>query len=292
MLKKILLGKKAIITGGNQGLGLQIARNFIYAGADIMICARNINKLKTAQKELRGISSSGQKIMIQETDVSSENDVIEAVNKTLNVLDGCHILVNNAGIYGPKGNIETVNWTEWIRAIEINLYGSILMSKALLPHLKKQNYGKIIQLSGGGATNPLPHLSSYAVSKAAIVRYAETLAEEVRFWGIDVNCIAPGALNTKMLDEILSAGPKLVGKNFFERSLKQKKEGGTPLKKGADLALFLASDASNGITGKLISAVWDNWENWPQNKVELSKSDVYTLRRITGRDRGLKWGDK
>ena len=201
-------------------------------------------------------------------------------------------MINNAGVYGPKGKIETIEWNEWIKAIEINLYGSILMTIAILPHFKKQQYGKIIQLSGGGATNPLPYISSYAVSKTAIVRYAETLAEEVREKNIDVNCIAPGALNTKMLDEILKAGPELVGKTFFERSLKQKKYGGTSLQKGADLALFLASNASDGITGKIISAVWDNWKDWPQHLDELTKSDIYTLRRIVGKDRGLKWGDK
>jgi 3-oxoacyl-[acyl-carrier protein] reductase len=95
-----------------------------------------------------------------------------------------------------------------------------------------------------------------------------------------------------MLDEILEAGPEKVGQAFYERSLKQKESGGAPLSRGADLALFLASAASDGITGKLISAVWDDWEHWPEHLNELSSSDVYTLRRIAGRDRGFTWGDK
>jgi 3-oxoacyl-[acyl-carrier protein] reductase len=166
------------------------------------------------------------------------------------------------------------------------------MSRAVLPHFKGQRYGKVIQLSGGGATNPMPRISAYAVSKAAIVRYAETLSEEVRGLGIDVNAMAPGALNTGMLDEILLAGPEKVGQDFYDRAVKQKQAGGAGLDMGADLALFLASDASNGITGKLISAVWDDWEHWPEHLTELSTSDVYTLRRIAGRDRGFDWGDK
>ena len=214
------------------------------------------------------------------------------VADTLKVLGGCHILVNNAGIYGPKGEIESVDWAEWAKAIEINVYGSILMCRALLPHFKAQGYGKVIQLSGGGATNPLPRISAYAVSKAAIVRFAETLAEEVRGTGIDVNAIAPGALNTRMLDEIIEAGPERVGQVYYDRSLKQKESGGAPLDKAADLALFLASAASDGITAKLISAVWDDWEHWPDHLDELSSSDAYTLRRIAGRDRGFTWGDK
>ena len=292
MMQKVLAGKQAIITGANQGLGLEIARKFVLAGADLMLCARNASMLEDARAELAGLASFGQKIVTQVADVSMECDVHNVVAQTLELLGGCHILVNNAGVYGPKGEIESVDWADWMKAIEINVYGSVLMSRAVLPHFKAQGYGKVIQLSGGGATNPLPRISAYAVSKAAIVRYAETLAEEVRGTGIDVKSIAPGALNTRMLDEILQAGPEKVGQAFYERSVKQKETGGAPLDKGADLALFLASSASDGITAKLISAVWDDWEHWPEHLDELSSSDVYTLRRIAGRDRGFEWGDK
>ena len=102
----------------------------------------------------------------------------------------------------------TVDWGEWMRAIEINLYGSVLMCRAVSAVISEARRGKIVQLSGGGATNPLPRISAYAVSKAAIVRFVETLAEEVRDEHIDVNAIAPGALNTRMLDEVLEAGPR------------------------------------------------------------------------------------
>jgi 3-oxoacyl-[acyl-carrier protein] reductase len=176
--------------------------------------------------------------------------------------------------------------------MEINVFGSMFMSRALIPVFRAQKYGKIIQISGGGATNPLPHLSAYAASKAAIIRYAETIAEELKGSGIDVNAIAPGALNTRLLDEILDAGPKKVGNTFYQKALKQKETGGSSLSMAAELAVFLASGASNGITGKLISAIWDRWEEWPNHLEELSRSDAYTLRRLIGRDRGFDWGDK
>lgn len=291
-MRKILSGKTAIITGANQGFGLEVAKKYVLAGANVMLCARNTVLLNKAHAELDKLVTPGQKILAKAADVSVEDDVRALVSETFAKLDGCQILVNNAGIYGPKGEIEAVDWAEWIKAIEINVFGSILMCRAVLPHFKAQKYGKIVQLSGGGATNPLPRISAYAVSKAAIVRFAETLAEEVRGSGIDVNAIAPGALNTRMLDEILEAGPEKVGKAFYERSLKQKESGGAPLDRGAELALFLASTASDGITGKLISAIWDNWEHWPEHLDELSSSDVYVLRRIIGRDRGFTWGDK
>jgi NAD(P)-dependent dehydrogenase (short-subunit alcohol dehydrogenase family) len=291
-MEKVLADKVAIITGANQGFGLEVARKYLAAGAHLVLCARNGVLLEEVRAELSNSATSGQQVLAMAVDVSVEAEVQELVSTTARELGGYHILVNNAGVYGPKGNIEDVDWAAWIKAIEINVYGSVLMCRATLPHFKAQGYGKIIQLSGGGATNPMPRISAYAVSKAAIVRFAETLAEEVRGMGIDVNAIAPGALNTRMLDEILEAGPEKVGKDFFERAVKQRDSGGVPLGRGADLALFLASPASDGITGKLISAVWDNWEQWPAHLDVLSTSDLYTLRRIAGRDRGFDVGDK
>ena len=287
-----LNGKVAIITGANQGLGLEISRRYVQAGASIVVCARNAELLAEVKQELAKGLSPGQKIEMLPADVSDVESVSHLVDSALQRFGRIDILVNNAGIYGPMGPIEEVDWAEWIRAIEINLFGSILMCRAVLPTMKAQRQGKIIQLSGGGATNPMPNVSAYAVSKAAIVRFADTLAEEVREFNIDVNAIAPGALNTRMLDEVLSAGPEKVGQAFFNRAIKQKESGGAGFDNGADLATFLASDDSNGITGKLISALWDKWEKWPEHIEELQTSDAYTLRRIAGRDRGFSWGDK
>jgi NAD(P)-dependent dehydrogenase (short-subunit alcohol dehydrogenase family) len=285
-----LSGRNAIVTGASQGLGLAIARAFVEAGASVAICARDESSLNAAVSELRSVARESQKIIARRADVAEETDVAAFVDFALRELGRVDILVNNAGIYGPLGAIEDVDWAAWVRAIEINLMGSVLFCRALLPHFKQNRSGKIIQLSGGGATNPLPRISAYAASKAAIVRFAETLAEEVREWGIDVNSIAPGALNTRLLDEVLAAGPDRVGDNFYNRSVKQKESGGAGLQKGTELALFLASTASDGVTGKLISAVWDPFPEFPEHSEDLRKTDVYTLRRIVPKDRGLKWG--
>jgi 3-oxoacyl-[acyl-carrier protein] reductase len=132
-------------------------------------------------------------------------------------------------------------------------------------------------------------VTAYAASKAAVVRFAESLALEVKDEGIDVNAIAPGALNTRMMQELLAAGPAAVGSAFFARMKRIADEGGTPLEKGAALAVFLASAASDGITGKLLSAVWDPWHTLPAHLEDLARTDVYTLRRIVPPDRGLRW---
>lgn len=292
-MSQALAGRTAIITGANQGLGLAIARAFVEAGAaGVLLCARDAAKLEEARREVAAAAAPGQQVLAIAADVAVPTDVDRVVAAALDAFPALHALVNNAGVYGPLGAIEDVDWAEWVRAIEINLLGSVLACRAVLPHFKARRYGKIIQLSGGGATSPLPRISAYAASKAAVVRFAETLAEEVRGSGIDVNAVAPGALNTRMLDELLAQGPDRVGRAFYERSLEQKRKGGTPLDRGAALAVFLASAESDGITGKLISAVWDRWETFGSHRDELRASDVYTLRRIVGKDRGLEWGDR
>lgn len=290
-MSAVLAGRTALITGASQGLGLEIARAYLDAGAaGIVICGRDHVALEGALSELRERAAPGQTVLGEPADVSRVDDVERLVELALSQLGEVAILVSNAGVYGPKGTIEEVDWAEWTRAIEINLLGSVLPARALVAHLRERGYGKIVQLSGGGATGPLPGLSAYAASKAAIVRFAETLAEELREHRVDVNAIAPGALNTRMLDEVISAGAERVGEDFYRRALEQQRSGGVPLSRGAELAVFLGSAASDGITGKLLSAVWDPWATLPEHRRDLD-SDVYTLRRIVPGDRGLDWGE-
>ncbi len=284
-------GRTALITGGTQGLGLEIALHYLRAGvAGVCICGRDRDALSAAREQLVEAAADGQRVVAAAADISSADAVERLVATTLEHFPDLTILVSNAGVYGPKGTIAEVDWREWARAIEINLFGSVLPARALVPHFKRRGYGKIVQLSGGGATNPLPGLSSYAASKAAVVRFAETLAEELREDHVDVNSVAPGALNTRMLDEVLVAGPERVGQGFYERALQQQRSGGVPLARGAELAVWLASAASDGVTAKLLSAVWDPWSQLPEHLDDLA-SDVYTLRRIVPRDRGHEWGD-
>jgi NAD(P)-dependent dehydrogenase (short-subunit alcohol dehydrogenase family) len=284
-------GRSALITGASQGLGLEIARAYLDAGvAGLCICGRDQLVLESALAELCERASPGQKVLGQRADVSNPEDVASLVKYARDGLGEVTILVSNAGVYGPKGRLGQADWSQWVRAVEINLYGSVLPARELLAHFIERGYGKVVQLSGGGATGPLPGLSAYAASKAAVVRFAETLAEELREHHVDVNAIAPGALNTRMLDEVLRAGPDLVGEAFYEKTIEQQRSGGIPLEQGAKLAVFLGSPASDGITGKLLSAVWDPWAQLPQHLDDL-ESDVYTLRRIVPADRGLDWGE-
>jgi NAD(P)-dependent dehydrogenase (short-subunit alcohol dehydrogenase family) len=279
----------ALVTGASQGLGRKIAEEYVREGAHVVICARDGKLIESTGKELEELAAADQRILTCTCDVSAAEQVetlFEEIERELGTLD---VLVNNAGVYGPKGSSETVDFAGWRRAIEINLFGTFLPARIAIRQMKQKGRGKIINLSGGGATSPMPRISAYAASKAAVVRLTETLAEELREFSIDVNAVAPGALNTRLLDEILEAGPDTVGNPFFEKALQQRDSGGVPLEKAARLCVYLASRQSDGITGKLISAQWDPWENLHQFREELAKSDVYTLRRIVPEDRGLEW---
>lgn len=286
-----LQNRNAIITGGSQGLGRAIIERYLEEGASVLFCARDGNQVEKVRNELGKSLLRGQRLLAQVCDVASDEQIDELFLRGDRDLGELHILVNNAGVYGPKGPSESVDLLEWRQCIETNLYGTYLPCRQAIMRFKKGGYGKIINLSGGGATNPLPNISAYAASKAAVVRLSETLAEELRPFHIDVNAVAPGALNTRLLDEVLLAGPGKVGPEFYARSLRQSQEGGVPLQLGADLCVYLASSQSDGITAKLLSAKWDSWASLHKRGEELSSTDVYTLRRITPEDRGKDWKD-
>jgi NAD(P)-dependent dehydrogenase (short-subunit alcohol dehydrogenase family) len=281
-MTQTLADRVAVVTGASRGLGLEIARAYVAAGATVVVTGRDEATLSAAVGTLR---AAGAQVEAVRADVSVPEDCARVVAATEDRFGPVTVLVNNAGVYGPMGAVEDVDWGEWARAIEINLYGPVLMCRAVLPGMRARGYGKIVNLSGGGATAPLPNISAYAAAKAAVVRLTETFAEELRGSGVDVNAIAPGALNTRMLDEVLAAGPDAVGESFYAKALQQRDSGGAGLEAGAALAVFLGSADSDGISGRLLSALWDDWATLPERRDALMAGDVYTLRRIVPEDR-------
>jgi 3-oxoacyl-[acyl-carrier protein] reductase len=284
--KVILKDKIAIITGGSTGIGRGIAVAFAKEGAHLMLSSRTLRDLKEARKEIIGKHSA--RVELFPADVSNPEAVKELVDLTLKKFPTVDILVNCAGIYGPIGLSTDIDSQKWLETINTNLWGAFLCMQAVLPVMLKNKSGKIINLSGGGAVAPFPRFSAYSASKAAVVRLTETIAEEVKGRGVYINAIAPGAVNTRLLDQAIAAG-KAAGEDFLARSLKQKQEGGVSPEKVAELAVFLASPQSDGLTGKLISLLWDNWRDIPQHMDKIMSSDIYTMRRIVPKDRGYDW---
>ena len=269
-----------------------MARELVLQGASVFICSRSASEVDATVDELkREKISKDQRIHGLRCDISKTADVDVLHDEITNKFGGLNVLINNAGVYGPMDDLVSVDWKSWRQAIEINLFGPVYITKKFLPHFIAARSGKIINLSGGGATSPMPGLSSYAVAKAGLVRFSETVAKELEEFGVDINCVAPGALNTRLLDEVLLNGRKTLNADFLDKMRKIKDAGGTDLSLGARCICFLASPDCNGVTGRLISAVWDDWANIDDYKAMLNDSDVYTLRRITAKDRRANWGD-
>lgn len=283
----LLSGKRAVVTGASRGLGRAIAEAFLAEGASVMICARNRAEIEKAAVALNEIAPG--RIYAMRCDMRNEADIEALASAAQIQLGGVDVLVANAGIQGPKGAFEENDWAKWTDTVRVNLIGGAYCCRTLLPALRRSPRGKILLLSGGGATKPMPFFSAYSASKAGIVRFGETLAEEVKPFGIDVNMLAPGALNTRMLDEVLEAGPDAVGDACYQNAIRQRDSGGASMDRATALAVKLVSSACDGITGRLISAQWDPWNRLEELTAELAPSDIYTLRRIVPQDRGKSW---
>jgi 3-oxoacyl-[acyl-carrier protein] reductase len=281
--------RTVVITGASRGLGLSIAQAFWDTGANLFLVARSGSALEEISERLRRSRQGGQEIAYVVADLGESETpqrIMAALNRFAARLD---VLVNNAAIIGPIGPFAGNDWTEWQRAIQVNLLAPAAICQGAIMRMKEQGGGVILNISGGGATSPRPNFSAYATAKAALVRMSETMAAEVFQYGIRVNCIAPGAMNTEMATAVLRAGPELSGEQEYRRTRDQAGRGATNMEVPAALAVYLASGECAGITGRLISAAWDPWKDLHHRAAELEGSDIYTLRRIVPEDRGQRW---
>jgi NAD(P)-dependent dehydrogenase (short-subunit alcohol dehydrogenase family) len=286
-VKDSLVGKNVILTGASRGLGRELAKAFWNHGANLLLVARTHSALQQLQKEL--VTSGLQNADIFVCDLMQPSAPDRIFSKARNIWDHVDVLINNAAIIGPIGKSWEIDRSEWRPVIEVNLMVPVELSMLCVSWMKEKGSGKIVQLSGGGATRPRPNFSAYSTAKTGLIRFSETLAEEVRPFNIQINCIAPGTLNTQMQESIRSAGPERAGFEEHADALQYLSKEDVGIRRAVDLCLFLASSDSDKITGKLISAVWDPWERLSGYIEDLLSSDIYTLRRIVPSDRGKDW---
>lgn len=277
----LLKDKVAIITGGSRGIGKAIAEAFLREGAKCVLVSRSQAELEQAKKDSRG------QVEILQADVSQSDSGEKIASYCLSTFGKIDILVNAAGIQGPIGLFYENDRQKWEETLHVNLLGTLFLMQVVVPVMLEQKSGKIINFSGGGATGSRPRFSAYAASKTAVVRLTEVAADELKGTGIDINAISPGAVNTNMTEEIIRAGPD-AGKEY-ESALKQKADESVSPVKATALSVFLASSHSDGLSGKLVSAIWDKWEDIPKHLNEIMSTDVYTLRRIKPEERGYNW---
>jgi NAD(P)-dependent dehydrogenase (short-subunit alcohol dehydrogenase family) len=286
---KALQGQTCLITGASRGLGAHIAGSCWNAGSNLALVARSAESLGRLAAGLPKRADQRIAVIVADlVDPDAPGTILAEAHRQFHSLN---VLVNNAAIQGPIGPLWQNDWAEWQSTIQVNLLAPVALCRLCVPWMSSHSdRSKIINLSGGGGTGPRPNFSAYSTAKAGIVRFTETFAEELRDLKIDVNCIAPGAMNTVMLQSLLAAGPTSAGQEEYAQALEVRDSGGADTARAAALCVFLASAASDGITGRLISAIWDPWEALPEHLEDLRKSDVYTLRRIVPQDRGFDWG--
>jgi len=267
-----------VITGSSTGIGRALAGRLLAGGHRVWGLARSDQSDFAAQ--------SGSRFCATACDVSDWGAVERAAVEIAAAWPFADGLVACAGVQGEVGRTVKADPGRWAATVQANLEGAFHAIRAFHSILERcPRRAKIVCFSGGGATKPRPNFSAYGVAKTGIVRLVETIAEEEKGRPLDINAVAPGAINTRLTDEILALGPQAAGEAEYGAALKQKAQGGQSLDKALGLVEWLLSPASDGVSGRLFSAQWDPWPISDEGKGELAKSDVYTLRRIVPEDR-------
>lgn len=272
-----LRGRVALVTGGAGGIGSTIAGALANEGAAVILLGRSENRLQAKAAVLQSI---GHTVSWVRGDVTDPEAMRDAVSSILNTYDRLDILVNCAGRYGPFGPVHRVDPEAWAANVRTNLVGAFNAIWAVVPAMIQGGRGgTIICLSGGGASKGRPTFSAYASSKAGVVRLAETIAEELRPHNIAVYVIAPGGVYSEMTEELLSSRTAAASEDVAEAE-RIKTTGGTAPRRIGELAVFLASGAGHPLTGRFISAVWDDWEAMARQAEAAALGEFYTLRRL------------
>lgn len=267
-----LKNKVVLITGAGRGIGKRLALGFAAAGARVGLVARSKPEIELTKLEIEHAGGSAVQLRADVTDAESVRSAADRLRAHAGEIDS---VVCAAGIQGPVGPLVEALPKAWAETIATNLVGVMYTIAAVLPGMIKRRTGKVIVLTGGGAAKPRPNFTAYAASKAGVARLADSLAEELSAHNIQVNCMSPGGAYTHMTDQILRAGDR-AGWKEIEDAQRIRITGGEPAEKQIQLALFLASERSNHVTGKFLH-VNDDWRRLENATIH---NDLYTLRRI------------
>lgn len=238
-----LEGRTALITGGSRGLGKAMARGFAEHGAAVMICSRNEEELEAAAKEIgEGLDTE---VFYEVADMGNRESVDQLAERALEVFDTVDILVNNAGMNQPQA-IDEIDDAKWDHQLEVNLTSVMRLTRALVPAMKEQKWGRVIHISSVLGVGSKPARNAYSATKAALIGLAKASALDLGEYGITVNCIGPGPFLTDMPMNLLSDAEK---EEFS--SATALKRWGEP-RELAGPALFLASEAGSYVTGEIL----------------------------------------
>ena len=270
-------GQIAVITGSGRGIGRAIALAYAREGAKLALAARSETEL---QETVSAVSELGAEAIAVRTDVTSQEDTERLAHRVVERFGRIDVLVNNAGNSGPVGPLHVNDIADWVNTINVNLTGTFLVCRAVIPVMLERSGGKIINLSGAGATNAWSNMSAYCSSKAAVVRLTEVLAQELDGKGITVNALGPGSVHTSMWDKMTEQAAQAGADFIHQLGLRVTSGGGASIDECAELAVWLASSESGELTGRLISASTDDFRGLPPRIAEIMAGDAYTLRRV------------
>lgn len=265
--------KSVLITGAGRGIGKRLAMGFAEAGARVALLARSQAELDLAKLEIE--QAGGTAIRLR-ADVRDLEQMAVAVDRVRVVFGGLDVVIAAAGVPGPIGPLLSTRARAWNESLEVNVIGVANTCRVTLPLMVEKRSGKLILIAGAGASTSRPNFTAYGAAKAAVVRFAECLADEVRDHNVQVNCMIPGGSYTNMTDEILHAGEEYAGSREIAEAEQIRLTGGESPERQTQLAIFLASERSNHISGKLIH-VSDDWKRLEKDNM---RPDLYTLRRV------------
>ena len=270
-----LAGKVAVVTGAGRGIGRAIALAYAREGARLVLAARNESEL---EEVVGAVEEAGAEAVSIRTDVTSQIATVRLARRALDRFGCIDILVNNAGISGPVGPLQDNDIADWVDTINVNLTGTFLVCRAVVPVMIEQGGGKIINLSGAGVANAWSNMSAYCSSKAAVVRLTEVLAQELDGKGITVNALGPGSVHTSMWERMTDQAAEAGAEFIHELGQRVLSGGGASIEDCAELAVWLASEESGGLSGRVISATADDFRNLHPQIPEIMEGDAYTLR--------------
>ena len=239
-----LTGRNAVITGGSKGLGAAMAAGLASAGANVMLVSRTEEEASAAAQKIA--DEFGNKAIGHRADVTNEADADGMAKRAIDELGGIDILINSAGI-NIRGPIDEVTYEEFKQVQDINVNGTWLASRAVLPHMKEKKHGRIINLSSTLGIVGLANRTPYTASKGAVANMTRALGLELASFGITVNAICPGPFLTDMNVPIANTEE---GKKFIVGATALQRWG--ELKEIQGSAIYLASDAGSYTTGSLI----------------------------------------
>ena len=270
-------GQVAVITGAGRGIGRAIALAYAGEGAKLALAARNEAEL---EETAAAVSELGGEAVGIRTDITSQIGTERLARRVVERFGRIDVLVNNAGISGPVGPLQSNDIAEWVDTINVNLTGTFLMCRAVIPVMLEQGRGKIINLAGAGVANAWSNMSAYCSSKAAVVRLTEVIAQELEGKGITVNALGPGSVHTSMWERMTEQAAEAGADFIHELGQRVLSGGGAPIDDCADLAVWLASDESGSLTGRIISAAADDFRNLSPMIPDIMAGDAYTLRVV------------